>query len=143
MTVVGRDAPSLATLKNFRNADLKTSSPSATSRISFSVAFPASVKFFDFTSVHLSAAKEGTAQHRKRAATRIVRFMARHSIATPVLLPFLAMPKRKSPPQRKLTQAKHKRLSAAVKKGMAAAARRAHRVAREHGTPIYVWENGK
>ena len=36
-----------------------------------------------------------------------------------------------------------KKLSEAVARGMAAAARRARKTARIHGTPLYVWENGK
>lgn len=36
-----------------------------------------------------------------------------------------------------------KQRSEAVAKGMLAAARRARKVARMYGTPIYIWENGK
>jgi hypothetical protein len=37
----------------------------------------------------------------------------------------------------------NKRFFESVKRAMPAAARRARRIARMYGTPIYVWENGK
>ena len=37
----------------------------------------------------------------------------------------------------------HERLSKAVAAAMLAAAKRARKIARLYGTPIYVWENGK
>jgi hypothetical protein len=41
------------------------------------------------------------------------------------------------------TSPENKRFFESVKRAMPAAARRARKIAKIHGTPIYVWENGK
>jgi hypothetical protein len=46
-------------------------------------------------------------------------------------------PKKKTKPKRKLD------FAAGVGRGLRMAAKEARRIARMHGTPIYVWENGK
>jgi hypothetical protein len=52
------------------------------------------------------------------------------------------MTKKKTDPKRTLSP-EDKRFFESVASGMRAAARRARRIARMYGTPIYVWENGK
>ena len=45
--------------------------------------------------------------------------------------------------KKKKPSAADKRFFESVKRAMPAAARRARKIARMYGTPIYIWENGK
>jgi hypothetical protein len=42
-----------------------------------------------------------------------------------------------------IASSERRKLSEAVARGILAASRRARKTAKMHGTPIYVWQNGK